>query len=165
MSMNFEAEQYQCGGLFDPNYFSRQDDLLNAFKGANTSPYSEPNLFAGTGDFAEHDLFENKMPANFVSEHLDSLSNFKDLGSLDKDLESVEATIDNYESSELAIQDSDKRISWIETPQATFKPIQDLAVTFDQPDLGSNLDKVELNSETDICKDQTASVEDEKSVK
>lgn len=97
--MNFDATDFGYASELAPNYFEKQNDYLFAFQGATTSAFSEPNQVSPCFAFGQTEMFESKMGPNSFTDNLDSLSHFKEFGSLDKDLESVEATIDNYESS------------------------------------------------------------------
>lgn len=160
MANNFMNEDARNVSLFDPNYFSRQNDLLNVFKGANVCSFSEPAMLSGPCAYDGSDLFENKISAKFVSEQFDSISYFKEMNSFDKDQESVEATIDNYESSESpagAIQLS----SWNSSDQPAFQPISEASAPFvDESIELSSANPDNRNAAEDQAKVQIGSFED-----
>jgi len=108
--MNKNRADFGYASLFDPYYFSRQDDLLNVFKGVAICSQIEPNQLFESRGFDESDLFLTKQPGHCFTESYDLLSNMKYLGSLNNDIESVDATIDNFESSEMQDQKSETNL-------------------------------------------------------
>ena len=97
--MNFTTTAFGYASELAPNYFEKQNDYPYAFQGAPANAYYEPNQVSPCFAFGQSDMFVSRFGENSFSDNLDSLSHFKELGSFEKDLESVEATIDNYESS------------------------------------------------------------------
>lgn len=113
--------------------------------------------------FDGSDLFENKISAKFTSEQFDSISYFKEMNSFDKDHQSVDATIDNYESSEHSAR-AIQLISLNPSDQPAFQPISEESTPFVDDSIDLPLANLDSGScVEDLCKYQSGSFEDQKS--
>ena len=159
---NYNKADFECASLFDPQYFSRQDDLLNVFKTANISLHTEPNMLFDERRFDESDLSFNRQPGQCYTESYDLLSNMKDLRSLNKGIESVDATIDNFESSDMHDQDEELDIylsSWSNKEDGY---AQEVSVSVVEDNFTALRFKVHTNLDTYSAKLQNSSIDEEK---
>jgi hypothetical protein len=164
MSMNYDSADYGYVNEFSPNYFDRQNDLLNAFKGTTFNAYSEPNTLSSAFAFDQTDLFQNKISGNCFSDNLDSLSHFKEFGTYDKDLESVEATIDNYESSHASSGEVEQQSVNSGVVGHSISYNNEVSAPLDMDAISTSTIKLDLNEETEFVKLQTTSVSKCKSI-
>ena len=102
MSIIDSKADFGYASLFNPNYFQRQDDVLNVFKGVDCYSHADPKMLFTEQAYEQNDLTSSSPAGNGKSWNLEAFSSSLDFKSLDKEIESLDATIDNFECSELS---------------------------------------------------------------